>query len=392
MQPESQPPAPAVVAVVVTCDPGLWFEQVLASLAAQDYPNLSVLIVDAGSLGDPTSTVAETLPGAFVRRLDKRVGFGQAANEVLTVVEGASHFLICHDDVVFAPDAVRLMVEEAFRSNSGIVTPKFVLWDEPDRLLAVGATTDKVGVLQDLVERGELDQEQHDVVREVLVAPGGATLVRADLFAALGGFDEEIDQFGEDLDLSWRARIAGARITAVPAARVRHLQALLHGERAGWGSAAGRRRGSDLRESHRIRTLLGCYRWFDLLWILPLALVWSLGEAGTRLVQGRPADAYHLVRSFALAWRRPGELWRARRRVQGHRGAGDTELRRLQSRGNARFRSFMRHRVDDVRGGLPVPAVLGRAGQAGFEDDDEGPRPDQAADHSGRAGCPGRGA
>jgi GT2 family glycosyltransferase len=370
------------VAVVVACDPGLWFEQVLASLAAQDYPNLSVLIVDAGSVGDPTSTVAKMLPGAFVRRLGRRVGFGQAANEVLTVVEGASHFLICHDDVVLAPDAARLMVEEAFRSNSGIVTPKFVLWDEPDRLLAVGATTDKVGVVQDLVERGELDQEQHDVVREVLVAPGGATLIRADLFAALGGFDEEVDQFGEDLDLSWRAGIAGARITTVPAARVRHLEAVVHGERPGWASAAARRRGSDLRESHRIRTLVTSYRWFDIMWILPLALVWSLGEAATRLIQGRPADAYHLLRSFALAFRRPNELWHARRRVQRHRGAGDARLRRLQSRGNARFRSFMRHRVDDVRGGLPVPAVLGRAGRTGFEDEDEAPRPDHDADSS----------
>jgi GT2 family glycosyltransferase len=388
MQPESQPPAPAVVAVVVSCDPGLWFEQVLASLAAQDYPNLSVLIVDVGSLGDPAAPVAQSLPGAFVRRLDKRVGFGQAANEVLTVVEGASHYLICHDDVVLAPDAVRLMVEEAFRSNSGIVTPKFVLWDEPDRLLAVGATTDKVGVVQDLVERGELDQEQHDVVREVLVAPAGATLVRADLFAALGGFDEEIDQFGEDLDLSWRARIAGARITTVPAARVRHLQAVLRGERAGWASPAARQRGSDLRESNRIRTLVACYRWFDLLWILPLALVWGLGEAATRLLQGHPSEAYHVLRSFGLAWRRPGELWQARWRAQMHRGVGDSELRRLQSRGNARFRSFMRHRVDDVRGGLPVPAVLARTGPSGFDDEDGSTPPEAAIDE--RAPAAGR--
>ena len=93
MQPEYQPPAPTVVAVVVACDPGLWFEQVLASLAAQDYPNLAVLIVDAGSLGDLTSTVAETLPGAFVRRLDKRVGFGQAANEVADGRRGGVPFL-----------------------------------------------------------------------------------------------------------------------------------------------------------------------------------------------------------------------------------------------------------------------------------------------------------
>jgi len=209
MQPESPPPAPAVVAVVVTCDPGPWFEQALTSIAAQDYPNLSVLVIDAGSLDDPTGTVAGVLPKAFVRRLGERTGFATAANQVLSMVEGASHLLLCHDDVVLAPDAIRLLVEEAFRSNAGIATPKYVQWDAPDRLLAVGATTDRVGVIRDLVDPGELDQQQHDSVRDILIAPGGATLIRADLFAALGGFDEQIDQFGEDStcrgERGWRA-------------------------------------------------------------------------------------------------------------------------------------------------------------------------------------------
>ncbi len=371
MPPESQPPAPAVVAVVVTCDPGPWFEQALASLAAQDYPNLSVLVIDAGSLGDPSGLVSDAIPGAFVRRLEKRVGFGRAANEALGVVEGASHFLVCHDDVALAPDAVRLLVEEAFRSNAGITTPKFVQWDDPARLLAVGATADKVGVVQDLIEPGELDQEQHDVVREVLVAPGGATLIRADLFAALGGFDEEIDQFGEDLDISWRARVAGARITTVPAARVQHYQAIRRGERPGWGSETARRRAASLTESHRIRTVLTCYRWFDLLWIVPLALAWGFGEAVTRLLQGRPDEAGATLKAIVLGWRHPGRLWRARRKVQRQRGAGDGEIRRLQVRGNARFRSFVRSRVDDVRLGLPHQALAGRLGRTGFEDPDD---------------------
>ena len=48
MESEPQPPAPAVVAVVVTCDPGPWFGEALASLAAQDYPNLAVLVIDSG--------------------------------------------------------------------------------------------------------------------------------------------------------------------------------------------------------------------------------------------------------------------------------------------------------------------------------------------------------
>jgi GT2 family glycosyltransferase len=357
MEPDAQPPAPAVVAVVVTCDPGPWLEQALTSLATQDYPNLSLFVVDSASEEDPTPRVTAAAPGAFVTRLDRRVGFGRAANEVLKRVEGASHLLFCHDDVVLDPGAVRAMVEEAFRSNAGVATPKYVQWDHADRLVAVGVTTDKVGVVQDLVDPGELDQEQHDAVREVLVAPGGATLVRADLFRALGGFNATIDQFGEDLDLSWRARVAGARVVAVPAARVRHLQAIRRGERPGWAAPVARARFSRLADEHRIRTLLTCYRWWDLAWIVPLALLYVLGEAVARLVQGRPGDAWHTIAAFGGAFRHPARLWRSRRRVQRRRRVGDREIRRLQVRGNARLRAFVRAHVDDVRGGLP-PAPL----------------------------------
>src|SRR4051794_14577662 len=183
----SQSTAPPVVAVLVACDPGPWFEETLAALAEQDYPRLSVLVVDVGHQGDITERVAPVLPRAFVRRLPPGTGFGPAANAVLDSVQGASHFLFCHDDVAPAPDAVRLLVEEAFRSNAGIVTPKLVDWRSPERLLAVGMSADKTGAPADLVERGELDQEQHDGVRDVFVAPGGCTLVRSDLFVSLDG-------------------------------------------------------------------------------------------------------------------------------------------------------------------------------------------------------------
>ncbi|MGH9121930.1 MAG: glycosyltransferase, partial [Acidimicrobiales bacterium] len=195
--------APPIVAVVVTCDPGPWLESVLASIARQDYPDLSVLVIDAGSETDPLPRVAAILPEAYVHRLSRRVGFGRAANEALKAVEGASHFLLCHDDVVLAPDATRLLVEEAYRSNAGIVGPKVLEWDTSDRLVSVGVGVDRTGATHALVERGELDQGQHDSVREVFMVPSGVTLVRADLFVDLGGFDPLVGQFGEDLDLCW---------------------------------------------------------------------------------------------------------------------------------------------------------------------------------------------
>ena len=162
--PDEVPPevAPAVVAVLVTSDPGPWLEDALARLAAQDYPALSVLVLDNGSSDDPTPRIAAALPRAFVRRLATNVGFAAAANDALALVEGATFLLFCHDDVVLEPDAVRVMVEEAYRSNAGIVGPKLVDYDHPEVLLEVGMAVDHYGVPFSGIEPGEIDQEQHD--------------------------------------------------------------------------------------------------------------------------------------------------------------------------------------------------------------------------------------
>ncbi|MGH8981463.1 MAG: glycosyltransferase family 2 protein, partial [Acidimicrobiales bacterium] len=177
--------APAVVAVVVTKDPGPWFDETLQAIAAQDYGNLSVLVLVSGGDTNPTPAVAAALPDAFVRRLPENGGFGAAVREALSMVEGAPFFFLCHDDCAPSPDALHLMVEESFRSNAGIVSPKIVHWEDPSSLMHVGQSIDKTGAVVERVQDGEIDAGQHDAVRDVFVAPGGCLLVRADLLRAL---------------------------------------------------------------------------------------------------------------------------------------------------------------------------------------------------------------
>ncbi|MEZ5239891.1 MAG: glycosyltransferase [Microthrixaceae bacterium] len=81
--------APPVVAVVVACDPGRWFTETVESLAAQDYPQMSILVVDNASASDPAESVAEVAPGAFVKRRTVDEGFSVAANEAVASIEGA---------------------------------------------------------------------------------------------------------------------------------------------------------------------------------------------------------------------------------------------------------------------------------------------------------------
>ena len=52
---------------------------------------------------------------------------------------------------------MQLLLEEAYRSNAGLTCPKFVMWDAPDRLASVGMGADRLGVVHQLVEPGELD-------------------------------------------------------------------------------------------------------------------------------------------------------------------------------------------------------------------------------------------
>jgi GT2 family glycosyltransferase len=336
---EPVPAPPPVVAVVVTHDPGPWLEETLRSLTASDYPSLAVFVVDAGSAEDPTPRIAAVAPRAFVRRLPDDVGFAAAANEALAAVEGATFLLMCHDDVALDRGAVRVMVEEAFRSNAGIVGPKLVAHDDPELLLEVGLLVDRFGVPFSGIEPGELDQEQHDTVRDVFYVPSAAMLVRADLFHELGGFDPASSPAGEDLDLCWRALLVGARVLVAPDARVRH-------RRAGSERDEAHRAGGRLRARHRVRTVLKAYSNLTLAWVVPLGVVFALLEGAVLAVSGRVDRARAGIGAWTWNLRRLRDVRAARRTVQHARTVPDSDLRPLQVRGSAQLRRALTGRVN----------------------------------------------
>ncbi|HSL58881.1 MAG TPA: glycosyltransferase family 2 protein, partial [Acidimicrobiales bacterium] len=292
------------------------------------------------------------LPDARVVRLEDNPGYGRAVNAVLDEATATSFALLCHDDVELEPDAVRLLVEEAFRSNAGIVGPKITRWDDRRALLSAGEGADKFGFPVPYVERGELDQEQHDSVRDVFVVPDACTLVRADLLRALGGFDPGASLFGDDLDLCWRAQIAGARVLVAPAAQVAHLEAL------------GTRRLRDdrrrLQFRHRLRTLLVTGRPFTLLRVLPQLVVVHLAEILIALVTGRPGQAADVASSWTWNLRRLGQVRARRRQLATVRRVPDGDIRRLQVRGSARIAAFVRGQIGGGDGALGQATGVGR--------------------------------
>ncbi len=342
--------APPVVAVVVTADPGDWFDETIESLAGQDYENLSVLVIDNGGTEDPTARIADILPTAFVKRVDADRGFSAAANEALVAVEGAAFYLVLHDDVRLDPDVVTSLVAEAFRSNGGIVGPKLVDWDDPTRLRSVGYSVDPYGFSSSISEPHELDQSQHDTAREVFAVSDACMLVRADLFATIEGFNESIPYFGEDIDLCWRAHTAAATVRLCPSAVVAHR------ERFEQRRDAENRERLELR--HEARTMLSNYELLHLMRVIPVVALMSLLDLVGSAVTGR----FHRVGDIFASWlwnlANVPSLLRSRSRVKRSRGTHDSSYMPLMRQGSSRLRTLLR--ADEGENRLQAAAEAGR--------------------------------
>jgi GT2 family glycosyltransferase len=330
---------PPVVAAMVVHDPGPWFDDVLAGLGAQDYRNLRrlFLLVDGPDVESTTDRIRAASPNAVIRTIPGNPGFGRAANEVLRLVEGDNgFFLLLHDDVALDPPAVRLLVEELYRSNAGIVGPKLVSWSDPTVLQHVGMAVDHLAAVDPLVEPGERDQEQHDAVRDVFALPSACLLVRADLFRALGGFDSAIDYHGEDLDLCWRAHLSGARVVVVPAARARHRERLTE-RRPDLPHPA-------LQARHRMRayaTLTGLGR--AIMWA-PVLVATTLAELVTGIFRGTAAEGWASLRAMVGLVPRAGSIAVRRTQLRSLRQVPEREVADLQMRGSARRAAYRRAR------------------------------------------------
>jgi GT2 family glycosyltransferase len=329
--PEEQ--IPPVVAVVVAHDPGTWFEECLGSILAQDYPNLVVLVVDAASAEPVAPRVALVAPSAYLQRLDENLGFGPSINAVLGLVEGAAYYLACHDDVILAPDALRRMVEESFRSNSAIVGPKLVDIEEPDLILQFGLGVDRLGAPVRRVLHREFDQAQHDETRDVFAVPGAATLIRADLLTSLGGFDPQISMFGEDVDLCWRAHLAGARVVVTPFAQVRHREATASRQRELPDARA-------LQWRHELRAVLKNYQGLHRFVRASELVVLSLLEATYFVVVGHRRRAREVIGAWRWNFAKEQRLRQHRVALKQVRRVSDHEVSELMSSRTSRMIRF----------------------------------------------------
>jgi GT2 family glycosyltransferase len=102
-----------------------------------------------------------------------------------------------------------------------MATPKVLLWDDRTRLHTTGDYVRTNGIPD---SRGvwEKDHGQYDHQRYVFGASGVAPAYRRAMLEEIGLLDPDYQSYCEDVDLSWRAQLAGYRCVYAPQAVLYH--------------------------------------------------------------------------------------------------------------------------------------------------------------------------
>ncbi len=155
------------------------------------------------------------------------------------------------------------------------------------------------------------------IPQEAGAVSGCSFAIRREVFEELGGFDPDFFLYLEDIDLSWRARLAGYKILYVPSSIVYHKFRL---SVAPWKEF--------YLERNRYLMLLKNYSLKMLILMTPALFVTEIVTWGHAILNGFPY-VYNKLRAYWWILANPGRILNKRREIQKNRKVSDKEFLRL---------------------------------------------------------------
>jgi GT2 family glycosyltransferase len=199
----------------------------LRALEEQE-PRPEVVIADNSENGAGGAMARDRFPWVRAVEFGENLGFGAALNRAVREEPG-DPIVLLNDDVTVEPGFVSKLMEAA--EEAEMVAAVLVSERDP-RLI------DSAGVVADSTLLG-FDYLNGEPVEKLAGAPnplgptGGAALYSRAAFESVGGFDERMFLYYEDLDLALRMRAEGAQCRLAPDARGIHAYSETMGARSG---------------------------------------------------------------------------------------------------------------------------------------------------------------
>lgn len=193
----------------------------LDSLRHQTLEGVEVIVADNGSTDGSLQLLERRYPEVSVLALGENRGFAGACNAGIRAAGGTFIVLLNNDTEVDASWLEEVLAAFERHPEAGMVASKMLLFDRRNRIHTAGDfyRVDGLPGNRGVWERdeGRFDEEEY-----VFGACGGSAAYRRSMLEQVGLLDEDFFYSCEDVDLAWRAQLAGWRCIYAPRAVVYH--------------------------------------------------------------------------------------------------------------------------------------------------------------------------
>ncbi len=193
----------------------------LNALRRQTFAAHEVILVDNGSTDGSQRYVREHFPEVRLIELAENRGFTGACNEGYAKSRGEFVCLLNNDTEADAGWLEAIVTAFDHNPRVGAVATKMLLFDQRDHFHSAGDYYRVDGIPGN---RGvwQRDTGQYDRQEPMFSACGGAAAYRRTMLQEIGFLDDAFFFSCEDVDLGWRAQLAGWEVLYVPEAVVYH--------------------------------------------------------------------------------------------------------------------------------------------------------------------------
>ncbi len=194
----------------------------LDSLIAQTQ-NHHIVVVDNGSVDGSVDIIEKNYPEVILICHSDNKGFAGGVNAGIrrAIEDAAEYVALLNNDAVVDQNWLKDLTSFLrTHPKAGIATSK-ISNNTRTHLDSTGESYSIWG-LPFPRGRGETDDHKYDDATWVFGASGGASLYRVKMLEQIGLFDEDFFAYYEDVDISFRAQLAGWQVGYVPSAEAYH--------------------------------------------------------------------------------------------------------------------------------------------------------------------------
>ncbi|MBD0290998.1 MAG: glycosyltransferase family 2 protein [Thermoleophilia bacterium] len=193
----------------------------VAALVDDGVPSGRIVVVDNGSTDGERARIERELEDCVLVVLPTNVGFARAVNAGARALPGRAYLFVNSDAFVHRPGSVARLLSALDDPRVGVAVPRLLNVDLSLQRNVVPVHTPAVALVRASgLSRFVPDRWQprwsthwsHASSREIQAADGAVMLVRSQAWEALGGFDERLHMYAEDLDVCWRAGRLGWKV------------------------------------------------------------------------------------------------------------------------------------------------------------------------------------